>query len=144
MAENKASPAENGIPEELKDEKHGIKMGVVSEKCDNGKVNFEYSSLCNSVIVLAIIYLYSFSVTNKANLTLDWNSSPVNHTCYSWKYPLPVDESIESYITCDTIPPGNYSVYKDFLCLYFKESQYSSTFAYIAASSLLHGHPCAV
>lgn len=26
------------VDEELKDEKHGIKMGVVSEKCDNGKV----------------------------------------------------------------------------------------------------------
>ena len=29
----------NDIPESLKDKKHGIKMGVVSEKCDNAKVN---------------------------------------------------------------------------------------------------------
>ena len=28
------------IPDELKDAKHGIVMGVASDKCDNGKVLF--------------------------------------------------------------------------------------------------------
>ncbi|XP_046642456.1 uncharacterized protein LOC124327531 [Daphnia pulicaria] len=69
------------IPDELKDAKHGIVMGVSSEKCDNGKVN----------------------------LTIDWDGSPVNHTCFTSKYPLPVKEDIEPYITCDKLPPGNYS-----------------------------------
>ncbi|KAK4027064.1 hypothetical protein OUZ56_016083 [Daphnia magna] len=69
------------IPEELKDAKHGIVMGVSSEKCDNGKVN----------------------------ITKDWDGSPVNHTCFTSKYPLPVKEDIEPFITCDKIPPGNYS-----------------------------------
>lgn len=27
-----------GIPEELKDPKHGVVMGVLSDNCDNGKV----------------------------------------------------------------------------------------------------------
>ncbi|KZS16966.1 Uncharacterized protein APZ42_017613 [Daphnia magna] len=41
------------IPEELKDAKHGIVMGVSSEKCDNGKVN----------------------------ITKDWDGSPPPHYC---------------------------------------------------------------
>jgi hypothetical protein len=46
----------------------------------------------------------------KVNLTIDWDGSPVNHTCFTSKYPLPVKEDIEPYITCDKLPPGNYSV----------------------------------
>ena len=33
------------IPEELKDAKHGIKMGISADSCDNGKVMFPANSL---------------------------------------------------------------------------------------------------
>ena len=46
---------------------------------------------------------------SQTNLTVDWDGSAVNYTCFSWKYPLPVNEDVESIITCDTIPE-NYSV----------------------------------
>lgn len=35
---NTIKNSHNDVPESLKDKKHGIKMGVVSEKCDNAKV----------------------------------------------------------------------------------------------------------
>lgn len=30
----------SNVPKELHDSVHGIQMGVLSDKCDNGKVNF--------------------------------------------------------------------------------------------------------
>ena len=40
--------SKRNIPDELKDKKHGIVMGVPSEKCDNGKVGLiEPFSCCN-------------------------------------------------------------------------------------------------
>lgn len=44
------------------------------------------------------------------NLIQDWDGSPVNYTCYTNKYPLPLKKDVEPIITCDSLPPGNYSV----------------------------------
>jgi hypothetical protein len=33
------------IPEELKDAKHGVKMGISADDCDNGKVMFQANFL---------------------------------------------------------------------------------------------------
>ena len=46
------------------------------------------------------------------NITIDWDGSPVNHTCFTSKYPLPVKKDIEPFITCDKLPSANYSVWE--------------------------------
>ena len=53
-----------------------IAMGVENDDCDNGK----------------------------DRLDVDWDGSPVNHTCYTPKDPLPVSEDVEALITCDSFP----------------------------------------
>lgn len=60
----------------LADEKHGIKMGITDEKCDNAKKNLE----------------------------IDWNGSPIDYTCYNPKYPLPVLQGIRLIEECEDIP----------------------------------------
>ncbi|XP_054155006.1 uncharacterized protein LOC128953543 [Oppia nitens] len=63
----------------MRDEKHGIQMGKVFEGCDDG-IN---------------------------NLSVDWDGSPVNYTCFSG-HPLPVDPSIKSVEHCDNIAANYY------------------------------------
>ncbi|CAG2113541.1 unnamed protein product [Medioppia subpectinata] len=70
----------NEIASELKDAKHGIKMGQQIDGCDDA-VN---------------------------NLDRDWDGSPVNYTCYNPQLPLPVLPHIKSIETCDPIPDGYY------------------------------------
>lgn len=64
------------IPESLKDDKQGIKMGVVNPKCDDGK----------------------------KNLDVDYDGSPVQYTCYTPKqtYP-PQGKPAHSRMKCDRI-----------------------------------------
>ncbi len=80
-----------------------------------------------------------FSNKSQTNLTVDWDGSAVNYTCFSWKYPLPVNEDVESIITCDTIPE-NYSVKSLIFFNYIIIIHNIIIFiSFSAASSLLHG-----
>ncbi|XP_067136893.1 uncharacterized protein [Centruroides vittatus] len=60
----------------LSDKKHGVKMGITNDNCDN-----------------AI-----------DNLHMDWDGSPVNYTCYNPKNPIPILQGIESIEECEDIP----------------------------------------
>ncbi|CAG2164087.1 unnamed protein product [Oppiella nova] len=70
----------NEIESELKDDKHGIKMGKVFHGCDDAM----------------------------NDLDIDWDGSPLNYTCYNPQHPLPVLKHITSIETCDPIPDGYY------------------------------------
>ncbi|XP_068248543.1 uncharacterized protein [Palaemon carinicauda] len=76
---NRMAAVPDNLPENMKDDKHGVAMGVPHIKCDNGKVN----------------------------LSVDWNESPVNYTCYDPKHHrLPVQEDLKSVTQCVNIPPN--------------------------------------
>ncbi|XP_045135291.1 uncharacterized protein LOC123518541 isoform X1 [Portunus trituberculatus] len=65
------------LPDNLKDDKHGVAMGIPHVKCDNAKIN----------------------------LTLDWDYSPVNYTCFGLKYNrLPVRKNFKSVEKCIELP----------------------------------------
>ncbi|XP_063858578.1 uncharacterized protein LOC135099878 isoform X2 [Scylla paramamosain] len=65
------------LPDSLKDDKHGVAMGIPHVKCDNARIN----------------------------LTLDWDYSPVNYTCFGLKYNrLPVRKNIKSVEKCIELP----------------------------------------
>ncbi|KAK8740169.1 hypothetical protein OTU49_003074 [Cherax quadricarinatus] len=65
------------LPDYLKDDKHGVVMGIPSSMCDNGKVN----------------------------LTVDWNFSPINYTCFDPKHHrIPVQDSLPSVEKCVYVP----------------------------------------
>lgn len=67
------------LPEELKDDKHGVAMGIPHVECDNAKIN----------------------------LTMDWDFSPVNYTCFDpKKHRIPVLADLKSKETCVDIPKG--------------------------------------
>ncbi|XP_042218122.1 uncharacterized protein LOC121863510 [Homarus americanus] len=55
LSEEMVIPAD--VPDSLKDDKHGIKMGAPHTSCDNGRLHLE----------------------------VDWDSSPVNYTCFDHK-----------------------------------------------------------
>ena len=81
-------------------------MGVVSEKCDNAKVKILASN-----INIITDNIFRMLTPVQVNLTMDWDGSPVNYTCYSMKMNyLKSMQDTEPIITCDTIPPGNYLV----------------------------------
>ncbi|XP_076364654.1 uncharacterized protein LOC143253927 isoform X2 [Tachypleus tridentatus] len=67
------------VPESLKDEKHGVKMGIASSFCDDGKTGVE----------------------------IDWNESPVEYTCYNPKNPLSFLENVLPVEKCENVP-SNY------------------------------------
>ncbi|KAK7074909.1 hypothetical protein SK128_003306 [Halocaridina rubra] len=76
-AQTRHDGAPDDLPENMKDDKHGVAMGIPHVKCDNGKVN----------------------------LTVDWNESPINYTCFNpKKHHLPVLEDLESRLQCVDIP----------------------------------------
>ncbi|OTF71625.1 hypothetical protein BLA29_014328, partial [Euroglyphus maynei] len=56
------------------DDKHGVRMGKILPECDDGKNNLE----------------------------IDWNGSPINHTCYHRK-PFDIDLDIDSIVHCENI-----------------------------------------
>ncbi|XP_027201272.2 uncharacterized protein LOC113795277 isoform X1 [Dermatophagoides pteronyssinus] len=58
----------------LIDSKHGIRMGEISPECDDAK----------------------------SNLDIDWNGSPINHTCYH-RQPFPIDLNIKSIVECEKL-----------------------------------------
>lgn len=61
------------LPDILKDDKHGVAMGISHAKCDNAKIN----------------------------LTIDWDYSPVNYTCFNMKHRrIPVLEGLRSVKKC--------------------------------------------
>lgn len=62
--------------ENLYDAKHGVKMGVPSNKCDDGK----------------------------SNLNMDWDNSPINFTCYSDKKMYYPNKNVNPNYSCDHIP----------------------------------------
>ncbi|XP_071516206.1 uncharacterized protein [Panulirus ornatus] len=65
------------LPDSMKDDKHGITMGVPHAKCDTGKVN----------------------------LTMDWDFSPINYTCYNPRHHrIPVQASLSSVEECVDLP----------------------------------------
>ncbi|CAL4105155.1 unnamed protein product, partial [Meganyctiphanes norvegica] len=64
------------LPESMKDDKHGVVMGVANHNCDDGKTN----------------------------LNIDWDFSPVNYTCYIPKSPLTVQGSLQSVEKHANIP----------------------------------------
>lgn len=64
----------------LYDEKHGIKMGIPKDGCDDGKTN----------------------------LNVDWDGDSVNYTCFSPSTPLIPNPDIKSELFCDTTIPKNY------------------------------------
>lgn len=73
------APGDRGLPDALKDDEHGVAMGVSSDFCDNAKVN----------------------------LTVDWDNSPINYTCFDPKnHRLPVQASLSSVQKCVDIPKG--------------------------------------
>lgn len=77
-AQNRVGAVPADLPENMKDDKHGVAMGIPYVKCDNGKVN----------------------------LSIDWNESPVNYTCYDPKHHrLRVREDLKSVTQCVNIPP---------------------------------------
>lgn len=45
----------------------------------------------------------------QVNITIDWDGSAVNHTCFTLKHPLELKINTEPFITCDKIPK-DYSV----------------------------------
>ncbi|KAK7794145.1 hypothetical protein R5R35_012528 [Gryllus longicercus] len=57
------------------DDSHGVKMGVASPVCDDAR----------------------------SNLTLDWDFSPVNYTCFS-RYRIRPDESVQPILERENIP----------------------------------------
>ena len=67
------------IPDELKDAKHGVKMGVTNAACDDAK----------------------------SRLDMDWDGNPVNHTCFTPKQPIAVRDDVPSTLFCaaQTDPP---------------------------------------
>lgn len=76
-AESKKSDVPADLPENMKDDKHGVAMGIPHIKCDNGKIN----------------------------LTVDWDESPVNYTCFDPKrHRLPVQEDLKSVQHCIDVP----------------------------------------
>ncbi|XP_045593443.1 uncharacterized protein [Procambarus clarkii] len=65
------------LPDYLKDDKHGVVMGIPSVKCDDGKVN----------------------------LTVDWDFSPINYTCFDPKHHrIPVQGNLPSVEQCVYVP----------------------------------------
>ncbi|KAG0715432.1 hypothetical protein GWK47_011932 [Chionoecetes opilio] len=61
------------LPDSLKDDKHGVVMGVSHVKCDNAKVN----------------------------LTMDWDNSAINYTCFNQKrHRLPIQKNLKSVLKC--------------------------------------------
>ncbi|KAL7637630.1 UNVERIFIED_CONTAM: hypothetical protein RMT77_012359 [Armadillidium vulgare] len=74
----RATPPFSNIPENLRDEKHGVAMGISDQRCDDAKTNLE----------------------------VDWDGSPRNHTCYTPKKRLNVRLDLQPLETCDDIPPN--------------------------------------
>ncbi|XP_064461085.1 uncharacterized protein LOC135371044 [Ornithodoros turicata] len=69
-------------PKKLRDSKQGVKMGVKSASCDDGR----------------------------SRLEVDYDGSPIEHTCYTPKEPYPPEseEELPSTMECDKIK-GRYS-----------------------------------
>ena len=44
----------------------------------------------------------------QSNLDIDWNGSPINHTCYH-RQPFPIDLNIKSIVECEKLS-SNYMV----------------------------------
>jgi len=65
---------------DLFDAKHGVKMGVPTDGCDDGKTA----------------------------LTVDWSGDSLNYTCFYPTKPLIPDSSIRSNLYCDNVPKGFY------------------------------------
>ncbi|KAF2893780.1 hypothetical protein ILUMI_12391 [Ignelater luminosus] len=65
-----------GAHHDLSNPKHGINMGIPSPHCDDGKVN----------------------------ITLDWDNSPINYTCYENKRAYLPNLNVHPIIHCDPIP----------------------------------------
>lgn len=66
----------SALPESMKDDKHGVVMGVANQKCDDGETN----------------------------LNIDWDFSPVNYTCYTPKSPFKVQGNLEPIEKCADVP----------------------------------------
>ena len=65
---------------DLFDAKHGVKMGVPTDGCDDGKTA----------------------------LTVDWSGDSLNYTCFYPTKPFIPDSSIRSNLHCDNVPKGFY------------------------------------
>ena len=65
---------------DLFDAKHGVKMGVPTDGCDDGKTA----------------------------LTVDWNGDSLNYTCFYPTKPFIPDSRIQSNLHCDNVPKGFY------------------------------------
>jgi len=69
------------LPAKLQDSTHGVRMGVPSDGCDDGKVGLE----------------------------TDWAGSPTPYTCFlPYKRRLPVLDSLPSRRHCDSLPSDYY------------------------------------
>ena len=77
---------QRSISPDLFDEKHGVKMGVPSNGCDDGKWK----------------------------LDVDWDGNSVNYTCFYPTQPLVPNDSTKSNLHCDNVPnhffPSKYTI----------------------------------
>ncbi|KAJ4432101.1 hypothetical protein ANN_20715 [Periplaneta americana] len=70
------SEPETNIIDVLHDREHGVKMGVKTTECDDAKTN----------------------------LTMDWDYSPSNYTCYNYNSKIVPDWRIKPILECENIP----------------------------------------
>lgn len=71
----RASPPED-LPDSMKDDKHGVAMGIPHIKCDNAKIN----------------------------ITIDWDYSPINYTCFDPRHHRIPVQNIKSVEKCTDLP----------------------------------------
>ena len=96
---------------DLFDAKHGVKMGVPTDGCDDGKTA----------------------------LTVDWSGDSLNYTCFYPTKPFIPDSSIRSNLHCDNVPKGFYPrmcLFNKYLKYQFHNNFYSRTFLYEANNSI--------
>ncbi|XP_069690765.1 uncharacterized protein [Periplaneta americana] len=70
------SEPETNIIDVLHDREHGVKMGVKTTECDDAKTN----------------------------LTMDWDYSPSDYTCYNYNSKIVPDWRIKPILECENIP----------------------------------------